>query len=90
MEDMIMKEAQMYKMMGTTRKKPKDLMGEKMSKIAHGSYSDATMMANQGASAFLGAPSETMPHNNPFESVKQRKYMFAKHPKIAKKWANEK
>jgi len=25
----------------------------------------------------------------PFKSVKQRKYMFAKHPKIAKKWAKK-
>lgn len=23
----------------------------------------------------------------PFKSVKQRKFMFAKHPKIAKRWA---
>jgi hypothetical protein len=25
----------------------------------------------------------------PFKSEAQRKYMFAKHPKIAKKWAKE-
>lgn len=25
----------------------------------------------------------------PFKSEKQRKYMFAKHPKIARRWAKE-
>jgi hypothetical protein len=25
----------------------------------------------------------------PFKSVKQRKYMFAKHPEVAKKWAEK-
>ena len=25
----------------------------------------------------------------PFRSAKQRRYMFAKHPKIAKKWAKK-
>lgn len=25
----------------------------------------------------------------PFKSAKQRRYMFAKHPKIARRWANE-
>ena len=25
----------------------------------------------------------------PFRSVKQRKFMFAKHPQIAKRWAKE-
>ena len=25
----------------------------------------------------------------PFKSVKQKKFMFAKHPKIAKKWADK-
>lgn len=25
----------------------------------------------------------------PFKSVKQRKYLFAKHPKLAKKWAKK-
>lgn len=25
----------------------------------------------------------------PFKSEKQRKYMFAKHPKIAERWAHE-
>ena len=25
----------------------------------------------------------------PFESEKQRRYMWAKHPKIARRWANE-
>jgi len=26
----------------------------------------------------------------PFKSERQRKYMWAKHPKIAKRWAHEK
>jgi hypothetical protein len=25
----------------------------------------------------------------PFKSAKQRRFMFAKHPKIARRWANE-
>lgn len=25
----------------------------------------------------------------PFRSSRQRRYLFAKHPKIAKRWANE-
>ena len=25
----------------------------------------------------------------PFKSVKQRKYLFAKHPELAKKWAKK-
>lgn len=54
---------------------------------AHGRNATATMMAHQGASEFFQQPSK---FKNPFASEKQRRYMWAKHPKIAKKWAHEK
>jgi len=52
----------------------------------HGSNKSSVMMAHQGASVFMSAPSQ---FNNPFASEKQRRFMYAKHPKIAKKWSKE-
>jgi hypothetical protein len=44
------------------------------------------MMAHQGASAFMSAPSK---FNNPFQSEAQRRFLWTHHPKIAEKWAHE-
>jgi len=52
----------------------------------HGRKASSVMMAHQGASAFMSAPSK---FNNPFQSEAQRRFLWTHHPKIAEKWAHE-
>lgn len=44
------------------------------------------VVTRQGMSKWMGQPSG-LPENNPFQSESQRRFMYAKHPKIAKRWS---
>ena len=72
---------------GTGRNPVMPISADNITRKIHGSNSNSVMMANQGASAFMSSPSS---FNNPFASEKQRKYLYAKKPAVAKKLAKHK
>jgi len=54
----------------------------------HG-INDTVTLSRQGASYWMGQPAIGVDPNNPFKSKSQQRFMFAKKPKLAKKWAKK-